>query len=113
MLVCIGHRPITFKGLRTRTGEMHTKATGPGVMFHLSLPAKSGKKHFACFTTHLLYISLEVQVPWRGGYKGRAAKVVDKRRVLYGPCYSGKWKGEHGDLKPVCAGGKGSARGDV
>lgn len=43
VLVCIWHKPISFKELGTRTGEMHSKETGLEVMFQLGLPARSGK----------------------------------------------------------------------
>lgn len=40
---CICHKPINFKELGTRTGKMHSKETGLEVIFHLGLPARSGK----------------------------------------------------------------------
>lgn len=106
MLVCISHRAIFFGELGTRTGDMHTKETGLGVMFHLGLPARRGKKDFACFTTHFMDIRLEVTDTLEGGY---TSSKDCERRVLYGPCYDGKWK--CGGLKPVCGRGNGRARG--
>lgn len=69
MLVCIGHRPIIFKGLGIRTGETHTKEAGLGVMFHLVLPARSAKKKKPNILRALqhTYSTLDLKYRYPGG----------------------------------------------
>lgn len=88
VLICIGHRPIIFKGLGERTGEMHTKETRLGGMLHVGLPARScggggtwnillALEHVYC-TSKLKYRYL-VGLGGMQCYERTTVKIVSKR----------------------------------
>lgn len=97
VLVSIWHKPINFKELGTRTGEMHSKETGLEVMFHLGLPARSGKIILLALQHTYCTLDQKYRYPRGGDIIGRAAKIVSERWVLCGLCCNEKWEGKNGN----------------